>query len=214
MGPDAHAVTYLLNNSDILNVVVIRKQRSDENHVTYGPQQASLEDLQREFDTWDPALRELLHVPGKPVCTKWHLLQMNTLESWRQAGETKFCLIGDAAHAMPPYLAQGAAQAFEDAAVLGAIFALVSDKTHISRALKTFEALRKPRTEKVREHTLGRKVMYGLQDGLEQQERDQMLARGPGEESPDNLARPEFQKWLWGYDAAADGARAWEQQQN
>ncbi|KAK7737388.1 hypothetical protein SLS53_006693 [Cytospora paraplurivora] len=212
MGPDAHAVSYLLNNNNILNVVLIRednKQGLEE--VVYGPQHASLEELQRAFDGWDPALRALLDVPGESTCLKWHMLRFNDLDSWRHEGGGNLCLIGDAAHGMPPYLAQGASQAFEDAAVLEAVFARLSDKTQILDALKTFEEVRKPRVSKVKKHTLARKVIYGMHDGPGQLERDQKLALGPGTGCPDELADPDFQNWLWGYDAAVDGARVWEQ---
>lgn len=211
VGPDAHAVSYVLNdNSDLLNVVLVRKdetQRPPEN-VMYGPQRASLEELRRAFSGWDPALRALMDVPGETDCAKWNLLRINEVESWRHEGGA-FALIGDAAHGMPPFLAQGAAQAFEDAGFLGAIFARVSDAAQIPDALQVFEDGRKPRTDKVKRHTLARKEMYVLHDGPEQQKRDEKLALGLMKGSPDELADPDFQKWLWGYDAITDGARAW-----
>ncbi|KAF3766666.1 hypothetical protein M406DRAFT_15900, partial [Cryphonectria parasitica EP155] len=210
MGPDAHAVSYVLNNSDILNVVLIRKDETQRpEDVMYGPRPASLEELRRAYDGWDPALQALIGVPGETDCAKWNLLRIDDVKNWRHEGGS-FALIGDAAHAMPPFLAQGAAQAFEDAAVLGAIFARVSDKMQIPHALEVFEELRKPRANEVKSHTLARKEMYGLHDGPEQEERDGKLALGSVKGCPDELADPDFQKWLWGYDAAADGARAWE----
>lgn len=209
LGPDAHAVTYLLNNNDILNIVLIRKQDlSDEAHkVLFGPQVVDLEDVRSLFEDWDTALCALLNVPGKKSCTKWNLLQLKHLRSWRHEGGAPFCLLGDAAHGMPPYLAQGAAQAFEDAAAIGAIFLQISEPSQIGHALRIFEQVRRPRTDKVRERTLARKVMYGLADSPQQILRDKRLAVAL--DSPDELAHPEFQKWLWGYDAAADAARAW-----
>lgn len=226
MGPDAHAVSYLMHNNDILNLVLIRKENKsgciEADDAIYGPQRADLEELRRAFTGWDPALRALLDVPGRSECMKWNLLQINELDSWRHpqyrhpssGGKSRggnFCLIGDAAHGMPPFLAQSGAMAFEDAAVLGAIFEQISDTRLIPDALEAFETVRKPRVDKVKERTLARKVMYGLHDGPEQRLRDEKLALGlENNESPDDLARADFQKWLWGYDAAADGARAWE----
>lgn len=209
LGPDAHAVSYLLNNN-ILNLVLIRKQSPSKRarDILYGPQAVDLEDVQRLFQGWDPALRALLTVPGEKSCSKWNLLHLKSLDSWRHESGVHFCVLGDAAHGMPPYLAQGAAQAFEDAAALGALFARLSHPSQIGHVLQVFEQVRRPRAETVKERTLARKVMYGLHDGPEQQKRDERLALGV--DSPDELADPDFQKWLWGYDAAADAVRAWE----
>ncbi|KAH7312712.1 FAD binding domain-containing protein [Stachybotrys elegans] len=211
LGPDSHAVSYLLNNSNILNVVLIRKEpRRRPQDVMYGPQPVALQDLRESFDGWDPALRALIDVPGRSHCIKWTMLRINEVKHWRHQGGAPFCVLGDAAHAMPPYLAQGAAQAFEDAAALGSIFSKISSKDRIADALQTFESVRKPRVDKILELTLSRKDMYGMHDGEEQQLRDERLALGDDEESPDYQARPKFREWLWGYDAAADAAQAWE----
>ncbi|KAI9162714.1 FAD-dependent monooxygenase OpS4 [Paramyrothecium foliicola] len=211
MGPDAHVVSYLLNNNDILNVVLIRKDTDQEKEdVLRGPQAIELEELRRAFDGWDPALRALLEVPGTSHCTKWNLLRINEVQNWRHQNGGKFSLIGDAAHGMPPFLAQGAAQAFEDAAVLGAIFAQTLDKTQILEALEVFQSVRKPRVDKVLERTLARKAMYSIHDGPEQQQRDERLAHPLENGSPDELANLDFQDWLWGYDAYSDGATAWQ----
>ncbi len=55
-------------------------------------------------------------------------------------------LLGDAAHAMVPFLAQGAAMAIEDAAVLAAALYGASD---VPAALRAYEAARKPRVARV-----------------------------------------------------------------
>jgi salicylate hydroxylase len=58
----------------------------------------------------------------------------------------RVALIGDAAHAMAPYLAQGAAMAIEDAAVLAAS---LYGATDVPAALRAYEDERKPRVAKV-----------------------------------------------------------------
>lgn len=52
--------------------------------------------------------------------------------------------------------------------------------------------------------------MYGLRPGLEQKERDAKLALGPIKDSPNALADPMFQGWLWSYNAAEAGLGAWQ----
>lgn len=52
--------------------------------------------------------------------------------------------------------------------------------------------------------------MYGLRPGVEQKERDAKLALGPIKDSPNALADPMFQGWLWSYNAAEAGLGAWQ----
>ncbi|KAH8882060.1 FAD/NAD(P)-binding domain-containing protein [Thozetella sp. PMI_491] len=209
MGPGAHGVSYLLKD-DILNMVVVQAdEASSHSEVMFGPQPADLDQLKAAFGEWDPALQGLLDV-RQADCTKWSLFQVPELSGWRHSSG-KFALIGDAAHAILPYLAQGAAQAFEDAGVLGGIFARRVDKRQIPDALAVFEQVRKPRVAVVRERTLAQKQVYSLPTGPAQRERDAKMALGPGEGNPNALADPGFQKWLWGYDAMAEGSRAWSE---
>lgn len=100
----------------------------------------------------------------------------------------------------------------EDAGVLGAIFGRLTDKSQVADALRVFEEVRKPRAAEVRKRTLAQKAMYGLCRGPAQEDRDAKLSLGPIEGSPNALADPGFQGWLWGYDAADAGVKAWEAQ--
>ncbi|QSZ32049.1 hypothetical protein DSL72_001618 [Monilinia vaccinii-corymbosi] len=195
LGPDSHAVTYLLKN-DILNVVLVTRDKIGGKTI-YGPQEASISELKAAFAGWDPIFETILDVKDSD-CTKWTLLHINEVESWCHPSG-KFALIGDAAHAMLPYLAQGAAQAFEDAAVLGTLFADIKDLSQIPDAMFAYEKLRKPRAMEVRKRTLDQKIMYGLHDGPHQEARDQQLALTTPMEN--------MQEWLWGNDVLAEAKR-------
>ena len=100
----------------------------------------------------------------------------------------------------PSSRAQGAAQAFEDAGVLGAIFSQSVGHDQIPDALRVFEEVRKPRASDVRHRTLNQKAMFALADGPDQEERDTKLRAG---------ADYGLFQWLWGYDAAESGREAW-----
>src|SRR5690606_24520105 len=76
--------------------------------------------------------------------TFWPLAKVET-PSWHQGG---IGLIGDAAHAMLPFQAQGAAMGIEDAAVLAPLL-MRSDTA--AAALARFEMLRRPRVERVQQ---------------------------------------------------------------
>ena len=108
------------------------------------------------------------------------------LERWT-AGRVS--LLGDAAHAMLPFFAQGAAQAIEDAVVLARCLAS-ADAESAPGALQSYERLRRPRTGKELTMRRGRAVRNHLPDGPEQRKRDADFASGdPLRDSA----------WLYGY---------------
>jgi FAD-dependent urate hydroxylase len=89
------------------------------------------------------------------------------IDSWSRG---PVVLIGDAAHATAPTLAQGAAMAFEDAVVLGEVLRSAPD---VPTALKAYEDRRRPRTDWVRDRTRERDGTRDVPPGL----RDPMLRR-------------------------------------
>ncbi len=80
-----------------------------------------------------------------PDCHKWAILEREPLPRW---SDGNVVLLGDAAHPMTPYMAQGAATSIEDAAVLARCLADV-EGDDIGGAFKRYEAHRKPRTSVV-----------------------------------------------------------------
>jgi salicylate hydroxylase len=91
------------------------------------------------------------------------LFTRDALPAWHRG---RVVLLGDAAHPMPPFLAQGAAQPIEDAA------ALTSSMT----ALELFEAARRPRAERVAAASAAGADDYHLPDGPAQRRRDERIA--------------------------------------
>jgi salicylate hydroxylase len=88
-----------------------------------------------------PALRALLACASS--WHSWHLYDRPSTRTWVKG---HIALLGDAAHPMLPYLAQGAAMALEDAAALASSIAEHSDWP---TALQHYQRLRKPRCERV-----------------------------------------------------------------
>jgi salicylate hydroxylase/6-hydroxynicotinate 3-monooxygenase len=80
-----------------------------------------------------------------PDCHKWAILEREPLPHW---SDGRVVLLGDAAHPMTPYMAQGAATSIEDAAVLARCLDAV-EGDDINGAFKRYEAHRKPRTSVV-----------------------------------------------------------------
>jgi 2-polyprenyl-6-methoxyphenol hydroxylase-like FAD-dependent oxidoreductase len=79
---------------------------------------------------------------------RWPMYDREPTDTWRDG---RMLLLGDAAHPMLQYLAQGACQAIEDAAALERVTAGVdlADEGRLDVALSTFVAERAPRTARV-----------------------------------------------------------------
>jgi salicylate hydroxylase len=106
---------------------------------------------------------------------------------------------------MLPYVAQGAAQAVEDAAVLGVALSKIDSKDDIPAALKAYELARKDRAEKVQNTAGHTRTVLHMVDGDEQMKRDQAFANvAVGGENPDPWGDPAAQKFLWSFDAEED----------
>src|SRR4029078_6532726 len=79
-------------------------------------------------------------------------------------------LLGDAAHPMLPYLAQGAAQAVEDGYVLAAM--LARHRNDAAAALAAYEAARRPRTSRIQLHARERGKINNAASALQRFKRD------------------------------------------
>jgi len=100
-----------------------------------------VDELRQAFDGFHPDVRAVLE--ACPACHKWAILEREPLAHWSQGRVT---LLGDACHPMTPYMAQGAATAIEDAAVLARC--LEADRD-VERAFERYEQHRRPRTSRI-----------------------------------------------------------------
>jgi salicylate hydroxylase len=98
LGPDSHAVGYLLKGGDLYNVVLACPDNLPEMENTA---KADLREMRDFFSTWDPKLKALLELVQET--SKWRLMNSEEMARWgHEAG--KFVLLGDACHATLPYL--------------------------------------------------------------------------------------------------------------
>lgn len=100
--------------------------------------------LRAAFTGFHPQVRHVL--AACPAVHKWALADRDPLPRRHDRNVT---LLGDACHPMTPYMAQGAAMALEDAAVLARLLDGVADPAGLSDAFRRFEATRKGRTSRV-----------------------------------------------------------------
>src|SRR5579863_10750740 len=100
-------------------------------------------ELRQAFADFHPEVRAVLD--ACPDVHRWALLERDPLRTWIDG---HVALLGDACHPMTPYMAQGAAAALEDAAVLSRCLENV-DRDGMAEAFRRFEATRKPRTSRI-----------------------------------------------------------------
>ncbi|MGW0948029.1 FAD-dependent monooxygenase [Streptomyces sp. NPDC002623] len=163
IGPDHHLVHYPVSGEDYINLVAFAP--AGTNSVESWTATATLRELLDEFAGWDSRLVELITAADTPG--RWALLDREPLDRWNRGNAT---LLGDAAHPMFPFFAQGAAQAIEDGAVLA--FCLAADPDNPNAALGRYEELRRRRTARLQEVSHGRSHINHLPDGPEQRARD------------------------------------------
>ncbi|OTA62747.1 salicylate hydroxylase [Hypoxylon sp. EC38] len=72
----------------------------------------------------------------------------------------RVCIMGDAAHATTPWQGAGAGQAFEDAVILGTLLANISTADEIGTAFKAYDAVRRPRCQRVIDSSRGTGEMF------------------------------------------------------
>jgi 2-polyprenyl-6-methoxyphenol hydroxylase-like FAD-dependent oxidoreductase len=168
-GEDRHIVIYY-----------ITKAKSEVYFVTSVPESSEwltkeswsakgdVKELRAAYDGFHQDVRNVLN--ACPDCHKWAILEREPLPHW---SDGRVVLLGDSAHPMTPYMAQGAATSIEDAAILARCLKAV-DGDDIEGAFKRYEAHRKPRTSVVQAISSANTWMKG----------------GDGDTS-----------WLYGYDA-------------
>lgn len=149
-GPRFHVVHYPLRSGQVFNLVAICADGWRGENWT---EQAGTEEVLRQFSGACPALQDLLR--AGPDYRKWALADRRPAARWSQGRVT---LLGDAAHPVLPYLAQGAAMAIEDADCLAACLSRAEGA--FEAAFRTYEAARRPRTARLARASRGQAGVY------------------------------------------------------
>ncbi len=138
-GPNCHLVHYPLRGGEQFNLVVTFHSRGDEE---WGVKEGSALEVQSYFQGIAERPRQLLDLPKS--WKRWATADREPIGQWTFGRCT---LLGDAAHPLLQYLAQGACMALEDAATLGA--AMRAHRGDVEAALARYERSRVTRAARV-----------------------------------------------------------------
>ncbi|RAQ60347.1 salicylate hydroxylase [Aspergillus flavus] len=207
LGPDRHIIAYPVRKHELFNVVLLHPDGHgvEESWTTKGSKQEMVDN----YRGWDRRVRKLIDMVAEDEVLEWKLCLHSPLKTWIKGS---VALIGDACHPMLPYVAQGAAQAVEDAAALGVLLSTISSKHEIPIALRAYEKSRKQRAETVQQSGSANRITLHLPDGPEQQARDEQFRLSmTGGSNPDRWTDRETQNFLWGWDAEKAALEAWNE---
>ncbi|MBB4569686.1 FAD-dependent monooxygenase [Rhizobium leucaenae] len=185
LGPSAHLVSYPIKEHATFNIVANISGSSTSHDWSATGTKAQREHLLRRFSGWNDAITSMLE--RQEQATFWPLYEASA-GRWHNGANV--ILIGDAAHAMMPFAAQGAAMAIEDAFELAGMVA-----SHpLAEALDLFEKHRLPRIARLRQRAAFNQFAYHVR-GPVRLARDLVLSMRP----PQRLAAD--LDWIYGYRA-------------
>lgn len=187
LGPRAHLVHYPVRGGKQLNIVAVthggaERQGWDQSSDPFA--------ILSQFETWCGAAKDVLQWANG--WRSWSLYRLPPLRRW---SDGRMTLMGDAAHPVLPYLAQGAALAIEDAVTLAA--ALDSQSDDPEAALSRYEASRYGRATRVQRLSQRFGRLYHL-SGLLRLARNLILERQSKEKGLERF------DWLYGFRALPD----------
>jgi salicylate hydroxylase len=202
IGEKRHIIAYPVSSKQIYNLSTAQPDTNfaaapSATYTTKG----SKSEMLKTFSDFCPKIQRMLNlVPDGEVC-EWKLRVHSPLPTWIHGS---MALVGDACHPTLPHLAQGAAQAIEDAAVLGVVLSRCPDSSpeSINKSLRIYQELRKERAETLVELAAASGRALHLGEGAAKAERDKQFAALKEKKGavPDKWADADVQKQIYGHD--------------
>jgi len=143
-GEDRHIVIYYVK-PDRSEVYFVTSQPEPDFTIESWSAKGDVRELRAAFEGFHSQVTKVL--AACPDVHKWAIVDRHALKRWADRNVT---LLGDACHPMTPYMAQGAAMAIEDAAVLSRCLDGV-ERDGVADAFRRFEATRRERTARVQQ---------------------------------------------------------------
>ena len=151
-GPGAHFVHYYVRRGELVNCVGVVEKSGWE--VESWTERGDHAEFAADFDGWHDDVRRLIANVDRDSLFKWALHDREPMPRW---GEGRVTLLGDACHPTLPFMAQGAAMAIEDAAVLAGCL-----DQDVPAALQRYERLRRDRTAQVQHGSRRNAALFHL----------------------------------------------------
>ena len=156
LGPKKHFVQYLVKGGNFLNCVCLVEQ-NDWTSEDWS-EKGDISELKHIFSDWHPEIQEILESTKPGSLFKWGLHDRAPMNKWSKG---RFSLLGDAAHPMLPFVAQGAAMAIEDGIVLASS---LSSFNNVKLGLNDYENKRKYRPAQAQKTATRNATIFHLSD--------------------------------------------------
>lgn len=158
------------------------------------------------FHDFPERVKKLLALVPEHEVLEWRLRAHKPLPVWVDGNVV---LVGDACHPTLPHIAQGAAQAIEDAVTLGIVLSRIKSRDQVHAALKVYQRIRKPRTDWA--VSMAAQNSLSLHQDRKSREAALAMARealaeegGDDEASIDKLGSKDLRDKLFKYDVALE----------
>jgi salicylate hydroxylase len=185
-GPRKQFVTYYVSSGRLVNWVCNAQTDDDWQEESWSAR-GDRDELLARCEGWHHQVRRLIE--GTDEVYKWALFDRPPLDSWTRGRVT---LLGDAAHPMLPYRAQGASLSIEDAAVLALCLAASRDEPE--SALQTYAVVRRDRADAIQAASRDQGRTAHLDDPEQVRARNERMRANP------DVFRAGWD-WIWSYDA-------------
>ncbi|MGI9380132.1 MAG: FAD-dependent oxidoreductase [Methyloligellaceae bacterium] len=176
LAPQVHLVHYPVRGGSLLNIVAIVDEAARSPDWS---RPADFDQILPHFTNWPYPLVELLE--SAPVWNRWSLAELEPVNSWFRKN---ILLIGDAAHPVLPFLAQGGGLAIEDGFEIALHLARSGTSSKgendITAVCQAFENSRRPRVQRVQAASQRNGTIYHMQ-GLARFGRNQFIQQMGGE---------------------------------
>ena len=191
IGPNRSIVQYYVASGRTFNWIGI--SRSAEPGRESWLAEGKIEDALADYAGWHSTIRAVIGATPRVLCQA--LYDREPLPDWRIG---RVALLGDAAHPMLPFYAQGAAQSIEDAAIIAGC--LAQAQRDPQAALARYVRLRQPRTAWMQGLSRREEELYQMTDAAAIAARNARMSKN---RVPESATFPPEQERLYGYDAEA-----------